>query len=74
MVELGYALSSEEFPPGKLISYAKAAESAGFKFALISDHFHSWINDQGNSPFVWSVIGAISQLSGQLAENSQRRE
>ncbi len=67
MVELGYALSSEEFPPEKLVSYAQAAESAAFKFALISDHFHPWINDQGNSPFVWSVIGAISQVAGQLS-------
>ena len=66
MVELGYALSSEEFPPEKLVSNAQAAESAGFKFALISDHFHPWINDQGNSPFVWSVIGAISQVARQL--------
>ena len=67
MVELGYALSSEEFPPEKLVSNAQAAESAGFKFALISDHFHPWINDQGNSPFVWNVIGAISQVARQLS-------
>jgi G6PDH family F420-dependent oxidoreductase len=64
---LGYALSSEEFPSEKLVSYAQAAESAGLKFALISDHFHPWINDQGNSPFVWSVIGAISQVASQLS-------
>src|SRR5258708_23110537 len=66
MGELGYALSSEEFPPDKLINNAQAAESAGFKFALISDHFHPWINDQGNSAFVWSVIGAISQVANRL--------
>ena len=66
MVELGYALSSEEFSPEKLVDYAQAAELAGFKFALISDHFHPWINEQGNSPFVWCVIGAISQVTNQL--------
>lgn len=27
MVELGYALSSEEFPPEKLVSNAQAADS-----------------------------------------------
>ncbi len=27
---------------------------------FISDHFHPWIDRQGESPFVWSVIGAIS--------------
>lgn len=67
MVELGYALSSEEFSPEKLVDYAQAAELEGFKFALISDHFHPWINEQGNSPFVWSVIGAISQVTNQLS-------
>jgi G6PDH family F420-dependent oxidoreductase len=25
----------------------------------ISDHFHPWLDSQGESPFVWSVIGAI---------------
>ena len=38
-----------------------AAERAGFEALWISDHFHPWNNEQGNSPFVWSVIGAISQ-------------
>ncbi|MCP6606539.1 LLM class flavin-dependent oxidoreductase, partial [Klebsiella pneumoniae] len=27
----------------------------------ISDHFHPWNDQQGQSPFVWSMIGAISQ-------------
>jgi len=27
----------------------------------ISDHFHPWLDAQGNSGFVWSIIGAISQ-------------
>src|SRR5919204_1293251 len=58
-VELGYALSSEEHRPNDLVRNARAAEKAGFTFALISDHFHPWIDRQGQSPFVWSVIGAI---------------
>jgi coenzyme F420-dependent glucose-6-phosphate dehydrogenase len=61
MLELGYALSSEEFGPAELITYARAAETMGFEFALISDHFHPWTNDQPHSPFVWNVIGGISQ-------------
>ena len=36
------------------------AEEAGFRSVLISDHFHPWIDKQGQSPFVWSVIGAIA--------------
>jgi coenzyme F420-dependent glucose-6-phosphate dehydrogenase len=61
MLELGYALSSEEFGPAELITYARTAETMGFEFALISDHFHPWTNDQPHSPFVWNVIGGISQ-------------
>lgn len=63
MVKLGYALSSEEHAPDKLIAHAQWAERSGFKFLLISDHFHPWIARQGNSPFVWSVLGGIAQVT-----------
>ena len=66
MPELGYSLSCEEHQPNDLVRFAKAAEEAGFTFALISDHFHPWIDAQGNSPFVWSVIGAIAQTTERL--------
>src|SRR4051794_41834436 len=66
MVELGYALSSEEHSPRELVRHAVAAERAGFSFALISDHFHPWTDSQGQSPFVWSVIGAIAQATETL--------
>jgi G6PDH family F420-dependent oxidoreductase len=65
-VELGYALSSEEHPPSDLVRYAREAEEAGFSFALISDHFHPWTDTQGESPFVWSVIGAIAEATDRL--------
>lgn len=63
MTELGYKLSSEEHGPRDLIRYAARAEEAGFTFGLISDHFHPWIDKQGESPFVWSVIGGIAQVT-----------
>jgi coenzyme F420-dependent glucose-6-phosphate dehydrogenase len=63
---LGYALSSEEHTPNDLVRHACMAEEAGFTFALISDHFHPWIDAQGQSPFVWSVIGAIAQATERL--------
>src|SRR4051794_41817918 len=37
------------------------AVRAGFERLWISDHFHPWNAEQGNSPFVWSVIGALSE-------------
>src|SRR4051812_2468071 len=66
MIELGYKLSAEEFPAGDLVAYAGRAENAGFRFALISDHFHPWTSRQGQSPFVWTVIGAIAQATKTL--------
>ena len=66
MVALGYALSSEEHPPNDLVRYARHAEEAGFAFALISDHYHPWIDQQGQSPFVWSVLGGIAQCTQTL--------
>jgi coenzyme F420-dependent glucose-6-phosphate dehydrogenase len=59
-MDCGYALSSEEHLPLDLVRYARRAEEAGFPFALISDHFHPWIDRQGESPFVWGVIGGIA--------------
>jgi G6PDH family F420-dependent oxidoreductase len=61
MTSLGYFLSCEEFAPAELVRQAVRAESAGFERLWISDHFHPWNDEQGQSPFVWSVIGALSQ-------------
>lgn len=60
LVQLGYALSSEEHRPSDLVRHAVRAEEVGFPFALVSDHFHPWIDRQGQSPFVWGVLGAIA--------------
>src|SRR6266481_1057695 len=66
LMEVGYKLSSEEQGPNELVRYAGLAEEHGFGFALISDHFHPWIDRQGQSPFVWSVIGAIAHTTKRL--------
>ncbi|MDQ2826410.1 MAG: TIGR03557 family F420-dependent LLM class oxidoreductase [Actinomycetota bacterium] len=66
MTEIGYALSSEEHPPNDLVRFAVQAEATGFTFAAISDHYHPWIDAQGQSPFVWSVIGAIAHATSSL--------
>jgi len=60
-MRFGYFLSCEEYTPKQLVEQARLAEEAGFDALWISDHFHPWNNEQGQSPFVWSVIGAISQ-------------
>ena len=65
-VALGYTLSSEEHGPKELVRNARAAEDAGFEFATISDHFHPWNDAQGQSPFVWSVIGGVAQATERI--------
>ena len=66
MVQIGYKLSSEEQRPSDLVRYAARAEDAGFTFAMISDHYHPWIDKQGQSPFVWCVIGGVAEATEQL--------
>src|SRR5256885_11046747 len=66
MLQLGYSLSSEEQSPNDLVRLAQRAEQAGFSFALISDHYHPWTSKQGQSPFVWSVIGGIAATNERL--------
>jgi coenzyme F420-dependent glucose-6-phosphate dehydrogenase len=63
---IGYALSSEEHGPRDLVRNARRAEEAGFTFALISDHFHPWIERHPHSPFVWGVLGAIAEATDRL--------
>ncbi|MGY5047588.1 TIGR03557 family F420-dependent LLM class oxidoreductase [Streptomyces sp. 900105755] len=61
MAAFGYFLSCEEHSPADLVEQARMAEQAGFEALWISDHYHPWHDGQGQSPFVWSVIGALSQ-------------
>jgi G6PDH family F420-dependent oxidoreductase len=63
MVTLGSFLSSEEHGPRTLVDIAVRAEQAGLRKLWISDHFHPWNDEQGQSPFVWSVIGALAQAT-----------
>ncbi|MGI8483492.1 MAG: TIGR03557 family F420-dependent LLM class oxidoreductase [Thermomicrobiales bacterium] len=66
MVQLGYTLSSEEFRPRELAEQAKRAEEVGFTYALISDHFHPWLDSQGHSPFAWITLGAVALATERL--------
>jgi G6PDH family F420-dependent oxidoreductase len=61
MTSFGMTLSSEEHPPRRLLEIATLAENTGFEFVSISDHYHPWIDAQGHSPFVWSMLGALAE-------------
>lgn len=66
MFRVGFTLSSEEQGADELVRLARTAEDAGLDFATISDHFHPWTSTQGNSPFVWSVLGGIAATTTRL--------
>jgi G6PDH family F420-dependent oxidoreductase len=65
-MKIGYFLSCEEWGPHDLIAQAVKAEQAGFDGLWISDHYHPWNDEQGHSPFVWSMIGAIAQATDNM--------
>ncbi|WP_422648259.1 F420-dependent glucose-6-phosphate dehydrogenase [Cupriavidus sp. H18C1] len=55
---IGYHASHEQFSPGDLLRYARAAQLAGFTALSCSDHFHPWSERQGESGHSWSWLGA----------------
>ncbi|MBD3006156.1 MULTISPECIES: TIGR03557 family F420-dependent LLM class oxidoreductase [unclassified Streptomyces] len=63
MTEYGYFLAAEEHGPADLVEQARMAEQAGFSHLWISDHYHPWNAAQGQSSFVWSVIGALAHAT-----------
>ncbi len=58
MRAIGYHCSHEQFAPSELLSYVRQAEAAGFTAAMCSDHFFPWLENQGQSGFAWSWLGA----------------
>lgn len=64
--KIGFWLASEEHDATALVRAAQLAEEAGFDDVMISDHFHPWIEEQGQSPFVWAVIGGIASTTERI--------
>lgn len=64
MTDIGLFLSAEEHDGTTLVNTARQAEEVGLGRVWISDHYHPWIDRQGQSPFVWSVLGAIATATG----------
>ena len=62
----GLTLSSEEHRPRRLVEIAELAEGHDFDFVSISDHYHPWIDEQGHSPFVWSILGALAERTHRI--------
>ena len=66
MPEIGYHLSAEELAPEAIVPAAVRAEQLGFDFVTVSDHFHPWTTTQGQSPFVWTVLGGIAHATERI--------
>jgi G6PDH family F420-dependent oxidoreductase len=66
MIKIGYKLMAEEHGPAALVRNTARAEQAGFEFAAISDHFFPWLDEQGHSPFAWTVLGAAAQATSHI--------
>ncbi|MBW4563009.1 MAG: TIGR03885 family FMN-dependent LLM class oxidoreductase [Mojavia pulchra JT2-VF2] len=67
MVKIGYHASHEQFKPSELLKYTQIAEQGGFTLALSSDHFFPWSEEQGQSGFAWSWLGAAMQATPTLS-------
>ncbi len=59
---IGYAAMLEQFHPTDLLDWCAQAEAAGFEAGfMVSEHFHPWTPQQGQSAFAWSFMGALGQ-------------
>jgi G6PDH family F420-dependent oxidoreductase len=63
MVAFGYTVMGEQAGPKQLVADAQRAEAAGFDFIAASDHYFPWLEEQGHSPYTWSVLGAIAHAT-----------
>lgn len=66
MVAIGYTIMSEQAGPAQLVGDAVQAEARGFDFLAASDHHAPWLEEQGHSPYVWSVLGAVAQATDEI--------
>ncbi|HEY1832197.1 MAG TPA: hypothetical protein VGG38_18325 [Acidimicrobiales bacterium] len=57
MTEFGYTMMCEQSGPKELVTHVKAAEEAGFDFAVISDHYFPWLDEMGHSPYAGPCWG-----------------
>ncbi|MDN3289349.1 LLM class F420-dependent oxidoreductase [Streptomyces thermocarboxydus] len=66
MVRIGYTMMTEQAGPRELVEHVVRAEEAGFDFSVTSDHYFPWLEEQGHSPYAWSVLGAAAQATSRI--------
>jgi len=65
-MQLGYTMLCEQTPAKQLVTDLVRAEELGFDFSVISDHYFPWVDEQGHSPYAWSVLGAAAQATTRI--------
>jgi G6PDH family F420-dependent oxidoreductase len=65
-LKVGLALCGEEHGPDALIDEVRRAEDDGFASALIADDLHAASERQGQTSFVWTVLGPIARETTRL--------
>ena len=60
---IGFHASHEQVRPDRLLRLVEAAEAAGFDAGMCSDHWAPWSEEQGESGFAWSWLGAALQAT-----------
>ncbi len=66
MTKFAYFCGHEQWQPEQLVRHAVLAEEAGFDMAVVSEHFHPWVDDQSAAGFAFSTIGAMAQATSTL--------
>jgi G6PDH family F420-dependent oxidoreductase len=65
-MKIGYTMMSEQSTPRQLVTDLERAEDLDFDFSVISDHYFPWLDEQGHSPYAWSVLGAAAQATSRI--------
>ena len=63
MAVIGFHASHEQHAPDRLLRLVRLAEEAGFGAGMCSDHWAPWSEEQGESGFAWSWLGAALQAT-----------
>lgn len=66
MTKFAYFCGHEQWQPEELVEHAVLAEQAGFDVAVVSEHFHPWVDDDSASGFAFSTIGAMAQATDRI--------
>lgn len=63
MTRPGHLPARKEYGPRGLVGQARLADEAGCPALWLSDRFHPRLDEQGRSPSVWSLVGALGEAT-----------